>query len=620
MQPHLSELFTTEIEQFNQAISKYGRIQPGFSLSIKTKWRNLFGIEEDILMIGRAGWPNLQLSRPENWACLRLSNLYGLLDQPKFEAKDLNEALSNCRAYYDSAQSSSVALLHAAVQSKWVCFCQPFDLLAASCLPNALTIIQNWFGKAVLILPFEPDLHRLSRQIFTHSDPGSEFILLNRGLLTAAADLKDIQTKLDDLLEKVSPGMNTLEVNPQIDERQSPESVFLPAIRAAICAQRGRPLVLHLDDSAEMRAFINLPVSSQVTESGVPFPGFSAHTGLPTILSNEADSIPTLPPESKTGMSVILRPGTGSITAGNSIVDAIQTGALFQTAALAMSAASRMVKVQTLNPDALQEAENWETMNFPTPQPYSGEVALVTGSASGIGKAVVEALLRRGCAVVGVDINPSICTTFDHPCFHGIRCDVFDEAAICETMRLVGRRFGGLDILVLNAGLFPGGCNIEKLTLTEFTKVININFVSNMVILREAFPMLRLAPRYGRVVIVGSKNMRAPGPGAAAYSTSKAALTQLARVAALEWGSERIRVNVIHPDSVFDTALYTEEVLQARASHYGMTVEQYKKRNLLKTEITSHDVAELAAEMCGPLFRHMTGGQIQFDGGNDRTI
>jgi NAD(P)-dependent dehydrogenase (short-subunit alcohol dehydrogenase family) len=138
--------------------------------------------------------------------------------------------------------------------------------------------------------------------------------------------------------------------------------------------------------------------------------------------------------------------------------------------------------------------------------------------------------------------------------------------------------------------------------------------------MREAYPLLRKSPRYGRVVVIGSKNMRAPGPGAAAYSSSKAALTQLARVAALEWGSERIRVNVIHPDSVFDTALYTEEVLQSRAAHYGMTVEQYKKRNLLKTEITSHDVAELVAEMCGPLFRAMTGGQIQFDGGNDRTI
>ena len=270
--------------------------------------------------------------------------------------------------------------------------------------------------------------------------------------------------------------------------------------------------------------------------------------------------------------------------------------------------------------EALETAAAWESIPALERLPFAGEVALVTGSAVGIGKAIVESLLKRGSTVAGLDINPSICDTFDHPAYLGLCCDVSDETSVCQAIRTVARRFGGLDILALNAGLFPGGCNIEKLSLAEFTRVINVNFIANLVIMREAYPLLKLAPRYGRVLIIGSKNMRAPGPGAAAYSTSKAALSQLARVAALEWGSERVRVNIIHPDAVFDTALYTEDVLQARAAHYGMTVEQYKKRNLLKTEIKSHDVAELAAEMCGPLFEHMTGGQIQLDGGNDRTI
>ena len=112
----------------------------------------------------------------------------------------------------------------------------------------------------------------------------------------------------------------------------------------------------------------------------------------------------------------------------------------------------------------------------------------------------------------------------------------------------------------------------------------------------------------------------APGPGAAAYSASKAALTQLARVAALEWGADRIRVNTLHPDAVFDTGAWTAEVLAARARHYGISVEDYKKRNVLGTEVTSRDVAELAAEMCGPLFAKTTGAQVPVDGGNDRVI
>ncbi len=121
-------------------------------------------------------------------------------------------------------------------------------------------------------------------------------------------------------------------------------------------------------------------------------------------------------------------------------------------------------------------------------------------------------------------------------------------------------------------------------------------------------------------MIIGSKNVQAPGPGAAAYSASKAALNQLARVAALEWGADGIRVNVLHPNAVFDTGIWTEEVLASRAAHYGIPVEDYTKKTVLDVEITSRDVAELAAEMCGPLFAKTTGAQVPVDGGNERVI
>jgi NAD(P)-dependent dehydrogenase (short-subunit alcohol dehydrogenase family) len=140
------------------------------------------------------------------------------------------------------------------------------------------------------------------------------------------------------------------------------------------------------------------------------------------------------------------------------------------------------------------------------------------------------------------------------------------------------------------------------------------------VLLRECHSLLKFAPRGGRVVIIGSKNVAAPGPGAAAYSASKAALQQLARVTALEWGGDRIRINTLHPNAVFDTGLWTPDVLAARAKSYGMSVDEYKTNNVLKTEVTSVDVAQLAAALCGPLFAKTTGAQIPIDGGNTRVI
>ena len=102
------------------------------------------------------------------------------------------------------------------------------------------------------------------------------------------------------------------------------------------------------------------------------------------------------------------------------------------------------------------------------------------------------------------------------------------------------------------------------------------------------------------IIIIASKNVPAPGPGAGAYSVAKAGLTQLGRVAALELGTKGIRVNMIHPNQVFDTAIWTKEVLEKRARHYGLTVEQYKTNNILHTEITSKDVANLVCAMAGP--------------------
>jgi NAD(P)-dependent dehydrogenase (short-subunit alcohol dehydrogenase family) len=182
------------------------------------------------------------------------------------------------------------------------------------------------------------------------------------------------------------------------------------------------------------------------------------------------------------------------------------------------------------------------------------------------------------------------------------------------------RAFGGLDLLVLNAGIFAASAAIAALNDDTWRKVMSVNLDANLMLLRECHPLLKRAPRGGRVVVIGSKNVPAPGPGAAAYSASKAALTQLTRVAALEWGADSIRINTLHPNAVFDTGIWTEEVLAARAAHYGMSVDDYKRNNVLRTEVTSRDVAELAAEMCGPLFSKTTGAQLPVDGGNERVI
>ena len=266
------------------------------------------------------------------------------------------------------------------------------------------------------------------------------------------------------------------------------------------------------------------------------------------------------------------------------------------------------------------ELEQAKVRKAAAPPVFRGEVALVTGAASGIGKACADAFLRRGAAVIGLDRNPAIATQWQRPDFLGLALDLTDTAAVDQAVSKAVRAYGGVDMLVLNAGIFPKSEPLQSIAAGDWQRAMSVNVEAPVRILQLSHPLLRLAPRGGRIVVIGSRNVPAPGPGAAAYSASKAALNQVARVAALEWAKDGIRINSLHPDSVYDTGLWTPDLLAARAKAYNMTVEQYKKKNLLRTEVASRDVAELAAEMCGPLFAKTTAAQVPIDGGNERVV
>jgi NAD(P)-dependent dehydrogenase (short-subunit alcohol dehydrogenase family) len=154
---------------------------------------------------------------------------------------------------------------------------------------------------------------------------------------------------------------------------------------------------------------------------------------------------------------------------------------------------------------------------------------------------------------------------------------------------------------------------------TSWTHALAVNLTAQQQLLKLAIPYLErgIDPA---IVAIGSKNVAAPGPGAGAYSVSKAGFNQLMRLAALELAPSGIRVNVVHPDAVFDTGLWTDEVIARRAESYGLSVEDCKRRNLLRTSITSDDVAAVVLALCTSAFGKTTGAQIPVDGGNERVI
>ena len=243
----------------------------------------------------------------------------------------------------------------------------------------------------------------------------------------------------------------------------------------------------------------------------------------------------------------------------------------------------------------------------------------MTGGASGIGYACALALSEQGAQVTVLDKDPSVLKVFDGTNIQGRVCDVKDADAVRDAVAESVAAFGGLDILVNNAGIFCASDEVADMPEAEWQRSLDINLTGAMHVARECIPYLRLGWEPS-LIMVGSKNVPAPGPAAGAYSVAKAGLTQLARVLALELAGDGIRVNTLHPNAVFDTAIWTDEVLEGRAAHYGMRVEDYRRNNLLHREVTSADVAALVCAMAGSAFRCTTGAQLPIDGGNERVL
>jgi NAD(P)-dependent dehydrogenase (short-subunit alcohol dehydrogenase family) len=490
---------------------------------------------------------------------------------------------------------------------------------------------------------------RLARQVAQAlaKNEGLSFegiILLHHGIFTFGETARESYERMIDLVtlaENVLRQRGAFSMSqPAPDSAPALDREARAAFRQQLSAVAGAPMIVARHTDPDPMAFVARPDLAQAAGQGPLTPDHVLRTKrLPLIgrdlaqyaegyrsyfeanASRSAAPLSMLDPAPR----VILDPEWGMLTVGRTAKEAGMVEDLYRHTMQVIGWADALGGYRALDAGDIFDVEYWDLEQAKVraggkAPAFTGEIALVTGAASGIGRACVEVFLRRGAAVVGLDINPAITSLSNRSEYLGLVCDLTDEAQISAAFDQTVARYGGLDMLVLNAGIFPPGTPIAKLKLADWDRVMRINLDSNLVLLREAHGILKHAPNGGRVAIIGSKNVPAPGPGAAAYSASKAAITQLARVAALEWGADRIRVNTLHPNAVYDTGIWTQEVLESRARHYGLTVEAYKTNNVLKVELTSRDVGELAAEVCGASFSRTTGAQIPIDGGNDRVI
>jgi rhamnose utilization protein RhaD (predicted bifunctional aldolase and dehydrogenase)/NAD(P)-dependent dehydrogenase (short-subunit alcohol dehydrogenase family) len=610
----------------------------GGNTSVKMSIADITGRTEEVLYVKGSGWDLATIERA-GFAPLRLSRLRELLTVPSLPDSAMMNEL-RCALLDASAPDPSVeALLHAVLPHPAVLHSHADAVITLTNLEKPR--VEEVFGDRVVVVPYVMPgfgLARTCAELFPQhaSENTIGMVLMNHGLFTFGADTKEAYNRHIRLVSDAQAYL--------AEQRPAPAGVpqvghhvvdpcEIARIRKEISDTAGHPMIVsrHTDDTT--MAFVTRPDLADVAMRGPATPDHVIRTKRLPLIGRDiagyaADYRRYFDEHARPGLTmldpaprIVLDPELGMLTVGRRARDADIARDIYVHTIGIIEQAAALGGYRALPPSDLFDVEYWELEQAKlrragAPAEFTGEVALVTGAASGIGRACVLALRAKGASVIGLDVTP----TESRADYLGVQVDVTDGAAVHAAIGRGVERFGGVDMVVPCAGVFPGNTPIAELDPALWRRAMSVNADAIAMLFTQLHPLLKQAPRGGRVVLVASKNVPAPGPGAAAYSASKAAVTQLARVAALEWAADHIRVNMVHPDAVFDTNLWTTEVLAQRAQHYGLSVEEYKRRNLLGAEITSAAVGRLVAEMCSDTFACTTGAQVPIDGGNERVI
>lgn len=614
----------------------------GGNTSVKSKQLDRFGIEQDMIWVKASGF-DLATMGEEGFTALLLQDILRLAELDFLTDADMVNEVKRARLDSDAAAASIEAIVHALIPYKFVDHSHADGVLTISNSLDGSKRLRDIYGDRVLILPYAKpgfDLAlQMREQVRSHGLREVDAVILeHHGIFTFADTAHESYRRMIAIAAEAENWLRKSFGPPAPASAPPPQPIMVAKARKAASLIAGAPLISRrggVVPSCDVASHVAMARNGTLTPEHVihnkPFPamiGDDAQAAMRKFAleyqayfersgDRNLDRLPPFPHWAvfENGQSRSFGPNLKRAMVSADVTSATLT---------ALTYAARIGGWQGLSEKQLRDLEYWELEQAKlkaqkSPRELTGKIAVVSGAAAGIGKACAEILAAKGAVVAGLDINPAIAEDMNRPGYESFVLDLVQESEVQAALETIVDNYGGLDILISNAGIFRTGEPIETLGDADWDAALSVNLTSHRKLLKHAIPFLRHGVDPS-IVFVGSRNVMAPGAGASAYSVSKAGLTQLARVAALELAHEGITVNVIHPDAVFDTNLWTKEALQMSADRYGLTVEQYKTRNLLKVEIASMDVGRAAAAFVDGTLRRTTGAQLPVDGGNERVI
>tara|TARA_B100000925_G_scaffold147779_1_gene110815 strand:+ start:17408 stop:19381 length:1974 start_codon:yes stop_codon:yes gene_type:complete len=620
----------------------------GGNTSVKTSEKDFFGDKVEVLHVKGSGW-DLATIEKQGFAPVRMDALLKMAEFKVLSDPEMVKQQRNAMLEPGAPNPSIEAILHAVIPQKFVDHTHANAVVALTNHRNGREAVEDVYGDRVAVIPYVMpgfDLAKAVAKALAKVDAQKleGIILMNHGIFTMHDDAKtsyELMIKLVTeaeryLFRKLGKSFTLPKAKPTED------LLGLSEIRKQVSELRGVPVIASLDQSAQAAGFASRDDIARLATRGPLTPDHTIRTKrIPAVIGkdsskslakfaadyakyfekyNKGETMLTPDPRWAVWQDKgVISFGATEKEAGVLTDIVTHTWQTIQKVESAFEGGWKALPASKLFEIEYWELEQAKLKRSGSAPVHQGKIAVVTGSAAGIGFACAESLAEQGAKVIGIDLSAEIEDQMAKIGGIGVIANLTDDKKVSAVIDNVVRQFGGIDILVSNAGIFTAGAYLEHLETSNWEKSMAVNLTSHQVLLKHTIPYLKNGIN-GAIVLVGSRNVNAPGAGAASYSCAKAGLTQLCRVASLELAPFGVRCNIIHPDAVFDTKLWTPENLKRSAERYNMTVEEYKTRNLMKTEIKSKDVGNMVAAMASPLFGKTTGAQVPIDGGNDRVI
>ena len=635
-------VYTSRLLGRNPALVLHG----GGNTSVKADETDFFGEPASLCYVKGSGWDLATIER-EGFSPVRMSALLKMAELPTMTDSDMVLQQRAAMTNPNAPAASIEAILHAILPFKFVDHSHANAIAALTCNAEGEARTKDCFGPRVLVLPYVMPGFVLAKQVHEvlktrnlRAEGIEGIVLLKHGLFTFADDAKTSYEKHIELVTLAEEYLKTRSRNtlvPVTTATAVSPLLDLARLRRAVSAKRGHAQIARLLSQPEQVAYASI---GDAAVRGPLTPDHSIRTKrTPAVIGEDiaasvqafADDYSAYFQRNAKGETMLdpaprfaLWQGHGIVAFGDSLKDANIVADIAEATAATVTLGEAVGGWQPLPETDIFAIEYWELEQAKlrkgaARKVHQGKVALVTGCAAGIGFAIAESLAEQGAQVVGLDIDKDIPSIMAKIGGIGIVVNLTEDQPVQDAIDFTVREFGGIDIVVSNAGIFPKNDYLDVMAQPDWDRTIMINLTSHQKLMNKVIPFVKQGID-ASIIFVGSRNFKAPGPGASAYSCSKAALTQLCRVASLELAPHKVRVNIVHPDAVFDTKLWTPEALEKSAARYGMTVEEYKTKNLMKVEIKSKDIGNMVAAMASPLFAKVTGAQIPVDGGNDRVI